>query len=282
MKKKIVIVIISILVLLLIYLIADQYVITKTQYTVESDRVNSEIKIAVISDLHNMNFFNNNQEVVDKISSENPDIIAVVGDMIDENSSNAENTLNTIKPLPDIAPTYYSIGNHDKLYSDYNTYIEEIKNSGVVVLDDKIDTLTVNDNQITLLGLSGYSFGDVETPEYTALVKELCENDTLRIMLCHYPEYSQWFFGKDLYYEYDFDLMLSGHTHGGIVRIPFIGGVYAPQQGTFPEYSKGLYYVDKQNANPYHMLVTSGLGQDSHFIRVNNFPEIAFVTVTSI
>ena len=123
MKKKIVIVIISILVLLLIYLIADQYVITKTQYTVESDRVNSEIKIAVISDLHNMNFFNNNQEVVDKISSENPDIIAVVGDMIDENSSNAENTLNTIKPLPDIAPTYYSIGNHDKLYSDYNTYI---------------------------------------------------------------------------------------------------------------------------------------------------------------
>ena len=117
---------------------------------------------------------------------------------------------------------------------------------------------------------------------YTELMKELCENDDLRIMLCHYPEFTPWFFGQDLYYESDFELMLSGHTHGGLVRLPFFGGLYAPNQGLFPEYSKGLYYIDKENKNPYHMLVTGGLGPDTRFIRINNFPEISFITVKPV
>ena len=280
--KKILLGILISIILLIFYIIANQYVITKSEYTIESDRVKSEIKIAVVSDLHNMNFFNKNKGVVKKIKSEEPDIIAVVGDMIDEYAENSENTLNVMTALPDIAPTYYSMGNHDKSFSDYNSYITEVKNSGVVVLDDKTDKITIGENEITLLGLSGYSFGEVENPAYTALLKELCENDSLRLMLCHYPEFSQWFFENDLYYESDFELMLSGHTHGGLVRIPFIGGLYAPNQGLFPEYTKGLYYVDKENKNPYHMLITGGLGQDKRFIRVNNFPEISFVTVKPV
>lgn len=280
--KKILLGILAFIILLIAYLIADQYIITKSEYTIESDRVKSEIKIAIISDLHNMNFFNDNKGVVEKISSEKPDIIAVVGDMIDEKSKTAENTLNVMTALPDIAPTYYSMGNHDKSFSDYESYITEIENASVVVLDDKVDRVTIGENEVTLLGLSGYSFGEVENPTYTALMKELCENDSFRIMMCHYPEFSPWFFEQDLYYESDFELMLSGHTHGGLVRIPLIGGLYAPNQGFLPEYSKGLYYVDKENTNPYHMLVTSGLGQDTRFIRVNNFPEVAFVTVKPV
>ncbi len=265
--------------ILLLCILSWQYFITTSEYTIESDRVKSEVKIAVISDLHNMNFFFNNKAVVDKISSGNPDLIAVVGDMIDSDAKTSKNTLNTMTPLPDIAPTYYSIGNRDKSFSDYDNFIKDIEEAGVVVLDDKVDRININGNDITLLGLSSYSFGDVENPEYTALVKDLCENDTLRLLLCHYPEYSQWFFGNDLYYEYDFDLMLSGHTHGGLVRIPKVGGLYAPQQGWFPEYSKGLYYVDKENKNPYPMLVTAGLGQDTRCIRINNFPEVSFITI---
>lgn len=282
MKVKIIVFLIAFIVFvgLVVYLIADQYVITKSEYTVKSDRVNSEIKIAVISDLHSMDFSNDNKAVVEKIREGKPDLIAVVGDMIDEKSESCENTLNVLEPLPDIAPTYYSIGNHDKNYCDYNTYKKSVEKAGVVILDDEIDNITINGNEITLLGLTSYSFGEIENPAYTALAKKLCENDDLRIMLCHYPEYSQWFFGKDLYYEYDFDLMLSGHTHGGLVRIPFIGGVYAPEQGCFAEYTKGLYYVDRENKNPYHMLVTGGLGKDPRFIRVNNFPEVSFLTVT--
>lgn len=280
--KKILLGILISIILVIFYIIANQYKITKSEYTVESDRVKSEIKIAVVSDLHNMNFLNDNKGVVKKIQSEEPDIIAVVGDMIDEYAENSENTLNVMTALPDIAPTYYSMGNHDKLFSDYTSYITEVENSGVIVLDDKTDKITIGENEITLLGLSGYSFGEVENPAYTALLKELCENDSLRLMLCHYPEFSQWFFERDLYYESDFELMLSGHTHGGLVRIPYIGGVFAPNQGFFPEYTKGMYYVDKENKNPYNMLVTSGLGQDKRFIRLNNFPEIAFITVKPV
>lgn len=277
--KKVLLGILAFFILLIVYLTADQYIITKSEYTIESDRVKNKVKIAVISDLHNMNFFNNNKSVVKKISSENPDIIAAVGDMIDENAEDAENTLNVMTALPNIAPTYYSIGNHDKSFSDYNSYITKLEKSGVIVLDDETDKLMVNESEVTILGLSGYSFGEVENPNYTALMKNLCENDSLRVMLCHYPEFSQWFFEQDLYYESNFELMLSGHTHGGLVRIPYVGGLYAPNQGFLPEYTKGLYYVNKENKKPYHMLVTSGLGQDTRFIRVNNFPEVAFITV---
>ncbi|MEE0059452.1 MAG: metallophosphoesterase [Acutalibacteraceae bacterium] len=281
-KKVILIVlgsIIGVILIVALFVIANQYIITTSEYTLESDRVTNEVKIAVISDLHNMNFFNKNKVISEKIKSGEPDLIAVVGDMIDGNTDNAENTLNAITSLPDIAPTYYCIGNTDKLFSDYDNYIKTVEEAGIVVLDDKVDRVNINGNDITLLGLSSYSFGDVENPEYTALAKELCENDTLRLLLCHYPEYSQWFFGRDLYYEYDFDLMLSGHTHGGLIRGINGSAMYAPQQGFFPEYSKGLYYVDKENKNPYHMLVTAGLGQDERFVRLNNFPEVSFVTI---
>ncbi|MEE0266128.1 MAG: metallophosphoesterase [Acutalibacteraceae bacterium] len=281
-KKVILIVlgsIIGFMLIIALFVIANQYIITTSEYTFESDRATSEVKIAVISDLHNMNFLNKNKVIADKIETGNPDLIAIVGDMIDGSTDNAENTLNAITPLPDIAPTYYCIGNSEKLFSDYDNYIKTVQEAGVTVLDDKVDRVNINGNDITLLGLSSYSFGDVENPAYTALVKELCENDTLRILLCHYPEYSQWFFGRDLYYEFDFELMLSGHTHGGLVRLPKWGAVFAPQQGWFPEYSKGLYYVDRDNKNPYHMLVTAGLGPDKRFVRLNNFPEVSFVTI---
>lgn len=271
--------VLSIIIISIAYIIANQYIITTSEYAIKSDRVKSNIKIAVISDLHNMSFGNDNKLIVSKIKKEKPDLIAVVGDMIDEYTESDELVLNTLTPLPDIAPTYYSIGNHDALYSDYDNYLKELKNSGIVILDDSIDKIAVNENEITLLGLSGYSFGEVENPKYTALMKDLCENDDLRIMLCHYPEFTPWFFGQDLYYESDFELMLSGHTHGGLVRLPFLGGVFAPNQGYFPEYTKGLYCIDEKNKNPYHMLVTGGLGPYTRFIRINNFPEISFITV---
>lgn len=280
--KLVILTILSFIIIITAYIIANQYVITTSKYSIESDRVKNDIKIAVISDLHGRDFGNDNNIIVNKISKEKPDLIAVIGDMIDEYTENDEAVLNTLKPLPEIAPTYYSIGNHDYLYSDYDNYIKTLESSGVVILNDETTKLTVGENKLTLLGLSNYSFGEVENPMYTELMKELCENDDLRIMLCHYPEFTPWFFGQDLYYESDFELMLSGHTHGGLVRLPFFGGLYAPNQGLFPEYSKGLYYIDKENKNPYHMLVTGGLGPDTRFIRINNFPEISFITVRPV
>ena len=274
---------------LVLYLISDQYVITTSEYTIKSDKITNGFKIAVISDLHNMDFGGSNKAVLDKISEGKPDIIAVVGDIIDESDTDITPALNVMNNLPSIAPTYYVAGNHDRLCPLYESFKQSIMASGVSYLRtiDYGETfisraerkIIINGDRVALLGLHNYSTGEAEDKHYTRIMRDFCRKKCFKILLCHYPEYTTWFFEQDKYYKYNFDLMLSGHTHGGVVNIPFIGGIIAPNQGLFPEYCKGLYYIDKGNENPYNMIITGGLGEDRRFMRVNNFPEITFVNV---
>lgn len=274
---------------LVLYLISDQYVITTSEYTIKSDKITNGFKIAVISDLHNMDFGGSNKAVLDKISEGKPDIIAVVGDIIDESDTDITPALNVMNNLPSIAPTYYVAGNHDRLCPLYESFKQSIMASGVSYLRtiDYGETfisraerkIIINGDRVALLGLHNYSTGEAEDKRYTRIMRDFCRKKCFKILLCHYPEYTTWFFEQDKYYKYNFDLMLSGHTHGGVINIPFIGGIIAPNQGLFPEYCKGLYYIDKGNENPYNMIITGGLGEDRRFMRVNNFPEITFVNV---
>lgn len=274
---------------LVLYLISDQYVITTSEYTIKSDKITNGFKIAVISDLHNMDFGGSNKAVLDKISEGKPDIIAVVGDIIDESDTDITPALNVMNNLPSIAPTYYVVGNHDRLCPLYESFKQSIMASGVSYLRtiDYGETfisraerkIIINGDRVALLGLHNYSTGEAEDKHYTRIMRDFCRKKCFKILLCHYPEYTTWFFEQDKYYKYNFDLMLSGHTHGGVINIPFIGGIVAPNQGLFPEYCKGLYYIDKGNENPYNMIITGGLGEDRRFMRVNNFPEITFVNV---
>ena len=274
---------------LVLYLISDQYVITTSEYTIKSDKITNGFKIAVISDLHNMDFGGSNKAVLDKISEGKPDIIAVVGDIIDESDTDITPALNVMNNLPSIAPTYYVVGNHDRLCPLYESFKQSIMASGVSYLRtiDYGETfisraerkIIINGDRVALLGLHNYSTGEAEDKHYTRIMRDFCRKKCFKILLCHYPEYTIWFFEQDKYYKYNFDLMLSGHTHGGVINIPFIGGIIAPNQGLFPEYCKGLYYIDKGNENPYNMIITGGLGEDRRFMRVNNFPEITFVNV---
>ncbi len=274
---------------LVLYLISDQYVITTSEYTIKSDKITNGFKIAVISDLHNMDFGGSNKAVLDKISEGKPDIIAVVGDIIDESDTDITPALNVMNNLPSIAPTYYVVGNHDRLCPLYESFKQSIMASGVSYLRtiDYGETfisraerkIIINGDRVALLGLHNYSTGEAEDKHYTRIMRDFCRKKCFKILLCHYPEYTTWFFEQDKYYKYNFDLMLSGHTHGGVINIPFIGGIIAPNQGLFPEYCKGLYYIDKGNENPYNMIITGGLGEDRRFMRVNNFPEITFVNV---
>lgn len=261
------------------YLITDQYLIMTTRYTIKSKNIDNNFKITVITDLHSMNFGGDNQIVVDIIKKEAPDMIAVVGDIVDEYNNNITNALNIMTKLPQIAPTYYVVGNHDYKCERYLEFRRKIRNSNVTILENEINYIEINGNQVAVLGLTSYSSGEYEETEYIDLMKKFCENSCYKILLCHYPEYTSWFFESDKYYEYDFDLMLSGHTHGGLIRLPIIGGLYAPNQGFFPKYSKGLYYIDKGNKKPYYMVISGGLGEDRRFFRVNNFPEVVSVTV---
>ena len=236
-----------------------------------------------------MDFGGSNKAVLDKISEGKPDIIAVVGDIIDESDTDITPALNVMNNLPSIAPTYYVAGNHDRLCPLYESFKQSIMASGVSYLRtiDYGETfisraerkIIINGDRVALLGLHNYSTGEAEDKHYTRIMRDFCRKKCFKILLCHYPEYTTWFFEQDKYYKYNFDLMLSGHTHGGVINIPFIGGIIAPNQGLFPEYCKGLYYIDKGNENPYNMIITGGLGEDRRFMRVNNFPEITFVNV---
>lgn len=279
--KGLKLIIICIIILFTIYIIADQYWIVTKDYTIKSEKIDGSFTIAMISDLHNMNFGNNNDVVIDKIKERSPDIIAVIGDIVDEDTYNMTPALNVMKRLPNIATTYYISGNHDKYCPTYDEFKQELKNNGVCNILGSVKDLNVNGNKIYLLGINSYSLGDVEIPQYTNLMNRFCAKDGYKILLCHYPEYVPYFFEQDKYCTTDFDLMLSGHTHGGVIDIPFIGGMFAPNQGIFPEYVKGLYYIDKENENPFYMCITGGLGQTEKCIRVNNFPEITFITVTN-
>lgn len=274
---------------LVLYLISDQYIIVTSEYTVKSDKIINGFKIAVISDLHNMDFGGNNKVVLDKLREKSPDLIAVVGDIIDESDTDITPALNVMNNLPSIAPTYYVIGNHDRSCPLYESFKQSIMESGVsylrtidygqTLISQAERKIEVNGDKAAILGLHSYSTGEAEDKRYTQIMDKFCRKKCFKILLCHYPEYTTWFFEQDKYYEYNFDLMISGHTHGGVVDIPFIGGIIAPNQGLFPEYCKGLYYIDKGNKNPYNMIITGGLGEDRRFMRVNNFPEITFVNV---
>lgn len=264
----------------IVYIITNQYWIVTEDYAVVSEKVNGSFTIALISDLHDMDFGFNNNVIVNKIAERSPDMIAVVGDIIDEYHSDITPAVNVMSKLPSIAPTYYVIGNHDTFNDNYSEFKSIIKKSGVDMVIDSQRDISINGNDVRIYGMANYSLGDVEYPEYTEKMNKFCSTDRYKILLCHYPEYTPWFFEQDKYCEYNFDLMLSGHTHGGIVSFPFVGGIYAPNQGFMPEYVKGLYYIDKGNKNPFYMCITGGLGQDRRCVRINNFPEITFITVT--
>ncbi len=283
-RKKIILKIFAcITVLILIFItvntISNKFVFV-SNYTVESDKINNSMRIVMISDFHHNNFGENNTGLVNKIKEQNPDIITVLGDMINGDINDFTNEINLIEQLCEIAPTYHSMGNHefDSIY--FQEYKQQVRNTGAVLLDDEIINTDIKGNKILIMGLSYYIFKKDETlDKYTALMNQFCSSDNYKILLCHYPEYTKWFFKKDLYCTYNFDLMLSGHTHGGIVRLPFIGGLYSPNQGLFPEYDKGLYEITS-GANPYTMIITSGCSGNTKGIpRINNPNEITVVDI---
>lgn len=283
-KKKFIIkiILLTVVVLLLsvLFFIANQRVIVINDYQLKSNKVTDCVKIAMISDLHNTNYADDDI-IPEKVAETNPDIITILGDIIDERSGEIEHTINAIKQLPQIAPTYFILGNHDTLCSSYDEFIKAITESGVIFLDDQIEDITIKGNKLSMLGLTAYSNGEYETPAYTQLMNDFCKRDNYKILLCHYPEYTYYFFQRDKYYVYDFDLMLSGHTHGGAIQIPFIGGFYAPEQGLLPKYSKGLYFIKENNKNPFNMLISAGIGNDDKTFRLNNFPEVTTVTISN-
>jgi predicted MPP superfamily phosphohydrolase len=248
----------------------NSIVITKSEFT--SPKVPKEFDeyvIAQISDLHNKKFGIKQAKLLDNLRSTSPDVILVTGDLIDSKRFDINTAMDFIKGAIKIAPIYYVSGNHEAWSNQYSTVKSALTSAGVKVLDNSLAEITKGTNTINLLGLIDPSFSSDKLELYQKL-EQWSSSDRLQILLSHRPELFE------LYANNYIDLVFSGHAHGGQFRIPFIGGLVAPDQGFLPKYTSGRY--DKNNTVMY---VSRGLGNSIIPIRIFNRPEIVVVKLKS-
>ncbi len=277
-NRKIIIlsIVAPLLVAMIIWMIWENSALELNTITVTCEKLPKEFtgyKIAQVSDLHNDNA-NVGEKLITLLKEADPDMIAITGDMIDSGNTDVEAALRFTKEAVKIAPCYYVTGNHEAIADETYAKLEQgLREAGVIVLRDEAVLLEKNGEAIQLIGLDDLGFSPVNdkieeaTANMEQTLRELATDDqTYTVLLAHRPEL------MDIYVAGNVDLVLSGHAHGGQFRIPFIGGVYAPGQGLFPEYDSGLYEEGKTQ-----MVVSRGIGNSIIPLRVNNRPEVVLV-----
>lgn len=282
--KKFVISIVAIMLTITIAAtILDNLCIKVAEYDIRLSDMTKDAKIVVISDLHGKEYGKDNKRLLAKISEQKPDAIFVVGDMFDDEVENSiPNATKLLDKLPDIAPVYYSYGNHELEHSEdiIASFENTITQKGVVVLDDSFVDCEIGGQKIRIGGTMGHAFPfgrtweEFKSSEEYVFLKEMEKTDSPTIVLAHMPD-TFVFNGAHNYWS-NIDLVVSGHTHGGIVRVPFVGGLFAPTQGFFPEYDYGYYRLGEK----MQMVITSGLSGHKLIPRVFNMPEICVLNLT--
>lgn len=240
-------------------------------YTVESSLLPQAFdgfRIAHISDLHNAQFGKNNSALIKRLRESKPDIIAITGDSVDSRHTNFEITLNFIEQAMDIAPCYFVVGNHESRFEEeeYQSFENRLIDFGVIVLHNEAVNIERGGEKITICGVDDPMLDE----NFSENLKNCAVENEFTILLSHRPES----FAE--YVENGYNLVLSGHGHGGQVRIPFFGGLYVPGQGFLPEFDAGIYTDGDTN-----MIVSRGIGNSVIPIRINNSPEIIIIDLKS-
>jgi len=241
-----------------------------THYTYEAEQLGVDLdgyRIVQISDLHNAKFGKNNQKLVDRIRECAPDMIVLTGDLVDSNHTNVDRAVQFVNEIVKICPVYYVTGNHEYWLdtSEYEKLMDGLVSAGVVILDNQVVEISRGDAKFRLVGLDDKSLAD------GTLEALLSDEKELTVVLAHEPQYFARYAGTGV------DLVLSGHAHGGQFRLPFVGGIVAPDQGFLPEYTAGEYYM-----NGTEMIVSRGLGNSVIPVRLFNYPEIVCVELVGM
>ena len=264
--------------------VAGNSVLSVSEYTISLSGLSGSAKVVVISDLHGKEYGKDNSRLLDKIGEQRPDAIFVVGDMLkDRDVKNGfSETKELLGALSDIAPVYFSYGNQEKEYSDdiITDFQNAITQAGVMVLDDTFTDCEIGGQKIRIGGTMGHAFPfgrtweEFESSSEYVFLKEMEQTDSPTIVLAHMPD--TFIFNGAHNYWSNIDLVVSGHTHGGVIRLPFVGGLYSPMQGLFPEYDYGFYML----GDKMQMVITSGLSGYKFVPRFLNLPEICVLTLT--
>ena len=234
----------------------------------------SNITIVLISDLHNSIYGNDQSILINKIRDANPDLIALSGDIID-NTDAIIGTQLLLEGISGIAPIFFVAGNHEYGTGQIQRIQEELISYGVQILSDAYVKIEIGNNTIIAAGINDPAKYYHERPPYTLnevmeiRFRELDEIPLFKILITHRPELIE------SYKNYSFDLVLAGHTHGGQVRLPFINGLYAPNQGWFPKYAGGLYQLENVT-----LIVSRGLSlSHPRLPRMFNPPELVIIII---
>ncbi len=279
--RKVIISIIAIVVLMII--VVGNCILSVTEYTISLTELESSAKVVVISDLHGKEYGRDNRRLLAKISEQSPDAIFVVGDMLDDDDAKNgfPKTVKLLSGLLDIAPVYFSYGNQEKEYNSdiINIFVKTITENGVVILDDSFVDCEIGGQKIRVGGTMGHAFPfgrtkeEFESSNEYIFLRNMEKTSLPTIVLAHMPD--TFIFNGAYNYWNNIDLVVSGHTHGGVIRLPFVGGVYSPMQGIFPEYDYGFYMLGEN----MKMVITSGLSGYKFIPRVFNLPEICVLNL---
>lgn len=257
-------------ILVVLTLIAlDERLILRT-YTVVSPKLTAEVRLAVVTDFHSSD---NADDVAAMVASCAPDAVLLVGDLFDDDTQNRppERTLSLMRQLSAQYPCYYVSGNHEAWTGEMDALYQQTEDAGVTVLRMSSGVLTVRGQRIALCGVPDpyemvYS-GAPDTEEQIRQAMENVDSADFTVLLAHRPE----LLAK--YAQFPVDLVVSGHAHGGQVRIPgVLNGLYAPNQGWFPKLAGGAYTQDGTT-----LIVSRGLAVRTRLPRIFNRPEVVLV-----
>lgn len=275
----IIIIVMAVIIAIGVFLYLQNNIIDITKYNLKYDKADEPIRIVQLSDLHSKPF----KKVLKKIDEIKPDIICITGDYINDREKNKKKMLKYAKALVARAKVYYITGNHERRLENFDELTDELSKVGFIVLlnrvsiyNDKgfeIDFLGLDENQANFDDYKARKKGTFEYKDMSPYFKQLDELGGYKIVLSHYPENFEGV--KEMNYsQYDFDLQLSGHAHGGQFCLPFIGPVYSPGQGLKPKYAKGSF------GNRPKLIVSRGLGNAEFPFRLFNHPEINVINIT--
>ena len=255
---------------------ASRYLLTVSHYTIDLEDIKEPIRIVHLSDLHNSVFGKGNRRLLAHVAAQKPDLVFLTGDLLNEIDPRTDIAEELICGLVNIAPVYASYGNHElKHEQNYGTDLRTLfSEAGATVVEYNYAELTMKGQKLRIGGLYGYCvppLGHKRWQKQKDYLSEFQDTDSTTLLLSHLPV--SWIENTSLN-DWDVDIVFAGHAHGGQIRIPFIGGLWAPDQGWFPGRECGLYWSDDKSST---LVLTRGLGSNNRIPRFNNIPDIVVV-----
>lgn len=245
--------------------------VTRT-YELTDARIHDEIRIAIVSDLHGAEYGAQQSDLVEALEAERPHVVLLLGDIFDQRGISIHST-ELLQALSGKINCYFIPGNHEYKSGDLGIIRELLQDANIPNLAGESITIEVGGTRVQLFGVDDGRGGKKKQLQQIAEAGEARSDDMYSILAIHVPN------GVESYLHYGFDLMLSGHTHGGQIVIPgVLNGLYAPGQGLFPRYGGGRYDFGAQT-----MLISRGLSQKPLWLpRLGNPPELTFVTLKPV